>query len=214
MLLAAFVRLAALPLTQSGELDRGALPRPIADRSPPSVEAPADFLELQLKLIWEALLDRRPIGMHDEFWDIGGHSRPPYASSPRSRSTGRAVPLTALFQAPTIAGLAGLLRAGWSPRWTSLTAMQPGGSKPPLFWVPPAGSTIMSFVDLARHIGQEQPFYAFQPRGLQAQQSPDTRVDEMARHYVNEMRLLQPAGPYLLGGKCFGGRVALRWPGS
>jgi thioesterase domain-containing protein len=68
--------------------------------------------------------------------------------------------------------------------------------------------TALSFVDLARHLGPDQPFYAFQPFGLDQDHEPHHSVEAMATAYLQELRLLQPEGPYLLGGRCFGSSVA------
>jgi len=211
MVPAGFMAVAELPLTPSGKVDRNALPAPRIERaSEHELAAPQDQLELQLKLIWEHVLGRTPVGVRDDFFELGGHSLLAVQLFAQiEERLGRRLPLAALFQAPTIEGLAKLLRQeGWTPAWSSLTAIQPGGSRQPLFWVPAAGVTALSFAHLARHLGPEQPVYAFQPLGLDGEQPPQSRVQEMAAHYAHEMRLLQPEGPYLLGGRCFGGTVA------
>ncbi|MBC8229645.1 amino acid adenylation domain-containing protein [bacterium] len=113
------------------------------------------------------------------------------------------------FQAPTVEQLASrLCQKGWSAPWSSLVPIQPGGSKPPLFCVPPSASTVLGFADLARHLSPEQPFYGLQPLGMDGEQTPHTRVEDMAAHYIKEIRTLQPEGPYFLVGRCFGCIVA------
>ena len=91
---------------------------------------------------------------------------------------------------------------------TSLVPLHPQGSKPPLFLVPPNGSTVLTFTELARHLGPDQPVYGLEPLGLDGRHAPHNRVEEMAAHYLRELRTVQPRGPYLLGGRCFGGIVA------
>ncbi|GAB4152428.1 MAG: hypothetical protein Fur0021_17200 [Candidatus Promineifilaceae bacterium] len=91
---------------------------------------------------------------------------------------------------------------------TSLTPLQPKGDKPPLFLVPPNGSTILTFTELARRLGPDQPVYGLEPLGLDGRHPPQNRVEEMAAHYIRELQTVQPHGPYLLGGRCFGGIVA------
>jgi len=92
--------------------------------------------------------------------------------------------------------------------WTSLVPIQANGSKPPLFCVPPAGNTALSFVNLARHLGMDQPVYGLQPLGFEEGQVPHNRVEDMAAYYIKEIRSFQPEGPYYLGGTCFGAFVA------
>jgi thioesterase domain-containing protein len=90
--------------------------------------------------------------------------------------------------------------------WTSLVAIQPGGSRRPLFCVSPGA--VFFLADLARHLGPDQPFYGLQAQGLHGDRPPLTRIEDIATHYVNEIRSLQPDGPYFLAGRCFGGAVA------
>ena len=66
---------------------------------------------------------------------------------------------------------------------------------------------LWGYANLAKHLGSEQPLFAFNSRGMQNLRE-FSRIEEMAAHYVNELRAVQPTGPYLLGGYCFGGEVA------
>ncbi|OAD20369.1 thioesterase, partial [Candidatus Thiomargarita nelsonii] len=121
---------------------------------------------------------------------------------------GRNIPLTVLFQAPTIEQLTKIIRQkGWSAPWSSLVPIQADGSKPPFFCVPAAASTALSFEKLARHLGTDQPVYGLQPLGFEEGQVPHNRVEDMAAYYLKEIRALQPEGPYYLGGMCFGAFV-------
>ena len=122
---------------------------------------------------------------------------------------GKSLPITVLFQAPTIEKLAQLLRqSGWSPTWSSLVACRQPGSSPPFFCVHGIGGLVIGFRDLARHLGPDQPMYGFQAQGTDGKHPILTRVEEMAAHYLQELRTVQPHGPYYLGGLSFGGWVA------
>jgi thioesterase domain-containing protein len=66
----------------------------------------------------------------------------------------------------------------------------------------------LSYYELAYLWGFDQPFYGLQPLGLDGEQSPFTRIEEMAAHYIEALRQVQPSGPYFLGGWSFGGLVA------
>ena len=83
-----------------------------------------------------------------------------------------------------------------------------GSSRPPFFCVHPAGGDVLCFFPLARHVGADQPFYGFQARGLEDDGVPFATMEEMGAHYVSEIRRVQPAGPYRLGGWSFGGLAA------
>ncbi len=176
-----------------------------------TIVAPRDRLELQLKQIWEKVLNIQPIDIKDNFFALGGHSMLAVRLFAEIEATfGKKLPLATLFQASTIEQLASLLRQKeWSASWASLVPIQPSGSKPPLFCVHGAGGNVLVFRDLARHLGEDRPFYGLQSRGLNGQESPLTTVEEMARCYLEEIKTIQPTGPYLLAGYCLGSKVAL-----
>ncbi|MEG3960427.1 thioesterase domain-containing protein, partial [Microcoleus sp. herbarium2] len=207
-----FVLLEVLPLTPNGKVDRRALPAP--DTSCLSLKAsfvsPRDTLELQLVQIWEEVLDVRPVGVRDNFFDLGGHSLLAITLMARiQQKFGKNLALAALLQGPTIENLASSLRQETdSPSWSTLIAIQPDGPKRPLFCVHPGGGTVLAYIDLARHLGSEQPFYGLESLGLYEEQKSYARVEDMAAHYIEAMQAVQPQGPYLLAGWCFGGLVA------
>jgi amino acid adenylation domain-containing protein len=205
-----FVVMDALPLTPNGKINRKALPAPSAPVESPTAAAPRDALENQLVRIWEDILGVRPIGLSDNFFDLGGHSLTAVRLfSEVRKQTGRDLPLGTLFQAPTIGGLAEILRKdGWSPGWSSLVSIQPAGSRPTFFCVHGGGGNVLLFRELARHLGSDYPFYGLQSRGLDGKSKYLTTVHEMASVYLQEIRKLQPEGPYYLGGFCMGGLVA------
>lgn len=214
MVPATFAWLPALPLTPNGKVDRRALPAPDTAAEPlagDETDEPQDGAELQLTHIWEEVLGRHPIGATTDFFDLGGHSLSAVRLFARiEEAFGQRLPLATLFQAPTIRELAAILRQqGWEAPWSSLVPLHPHGTRPPFFCVHAVGGNVLNYRDLARHIAPDQPLYAFQARGLDGRQPLAATVEAMAAHYVEEMRALQPTGPYYLGGQCFGGMVAL-----
>jgi thioesterase domain-containing protein len=90
-----------------------------------------------------------------------------------------------------------------------LIAIQPEGTKRPLFCVPGAGGNVLYYHQLAHHLGKEQPFYGLQAVGLDGESAPDTGVEEMAARYIQEIQSVQKQGPYLLAGHSFGANMAL-----
>ena len=212
MIPSAFVSVESLPLTPNGKVDRNALPAPDYTRleQQEALVAPRDGLELQLRQIWEQVLGVRPIGIRDNFFDLGGHSLLAVRLFAQvEKVTGKRLPVAALFHAPTIEQQARLMsRQEWSAQWKSLVAIQPAGSKPPFFCVHAHDGGVLFWRDLARHLGSDQPFYALQAQGLDGRQPPHDRIDEMAAHYIKEIRALQPEGPYFIGGHCIGGLIA------
>lgn len=207
-----FATIDSLPLTPNGKVDRHALPELDKVRQEPekTFMSPRNELELQLTKIWEKVLGIKHIGVRDNFFDMGGHSLLAVRLfSQIEKTTGRNLPLITLFQATTVELLSKVLREeGWSPSWSSLVPIQTGGSKPPFFCVPGPAGYVLCFADFARYLGSEQPFYGLQPKGLDGEEVPYTCIEKMAEHYINEIRIIQPEGPYFLGGNCFGGIVA------
>jgi len=160
--------------------------------------------------MWEKVLGVRPVGVTDNFFDLGGNSLLAVRLFVQIEKTfEKNLPLATLFQAPTVEQLAPIVREQESSApWSSLVAVQPGGAKPPFFGVHGALANVLMYRDLSRHLGPEQPVYGLQARGLDGKQEPHARVEEMAAHYITEMRTVQPEGPYYLGGVSFGGLVA------
>jgi aspartate racemase len=201
-----------LPLNPNGKVDRSKLPPPEAA---PSVTAsaaapPQDELELRLTWLWGKALGVNSIGVQDNFFDLGGHSLLAVRLFTEMEKTfGVRLPLATLFQAPTVTQLAELLRQrGWQPTWKSLVALRPNGTRPPFFCVHAVGGNVLEYHDLARHLPADQPFYGLQSLGLDGQSEPLTSIAAMAAAYIAELRQIQPAGPYYLGGRSFGGTVA------
>ncbi|MCI5144115.1 MAG: aminotransferase class V-fold PLP-dependent enzyme [Candidatus Electrothrix sp. AR3] len=212
MLPTSFTVLDSLPLTPNGKTDRKALPEPeqTTRESDKKCVAPRDMLEQQLIIMWEQVLKIHPVGVHDNFFDLGGNSLLAVALFAKiTKKFSKQLPVTVLLQAPTVAQLAGVLRQdGWVPPRTILVPLQAGGSKAPLFYVPPAASTALHGVPYIRYLGKGQPVYGIHPLGFEAGEVSPRRIEEMAAYYVDELRSFQPEGPYYLSGACFGTRVA------
>ena len=208
-----YVMLEKLPQLYNGKVDRRALPQP--ERVRPNLTTPyappATPLETRLADIWAEVLDLDLVGVADRFTDLGGHSLAAVRLlAALDELTGRELPFSVLLEAGTVRELAAELENdGWTPAWRSLVQVQAGDGRLPLYLVPAAASTSLGLAPLAAALGPEQGVYGFDPLGLDGRSAPHDSVEEMAAHYIREMRLLQPEGPYLLGGRCFGAHVAL-----
>jgi amino acid adenylation domain-containing protein len=212
MLPAAFVPLAALPLTASGKVDRGALPAPEQER--PSIRteylAPRNAVEQSLSEMWSKVLGIDSIGIDDDFFELGGQSLQVIQVVFRIRSRlGRDLPLSSLQRASTIRALAELLGQGAAPsHFNPLVCLQPAGERRPFFCIHGAGGQVLRYIPLARALGTGRPFWALQAPGLGPGEKPFTTVEEMAACYLDAIREVQRTGPYLLGGYSLGGLIA------
>lgn len=212
MVPAVLAPVAAIPLNANGKVDVAALPAaettPSADRPP--IVAPRDPVEAKLAAIWEKTLGLAPVGVHDSFFQLGGHSMAGVRLFARiEKEFGQRLPLATLFECPTLEQLAGRLRdPERGVTVSSLVALQPRGTKPVMFFVHGAGGgNLWTYTNLLPHLGPDQPVYALESRGMRG--LPEfTRIEEMATHYLREIRTVQPHGPYYLSGYCFGGNVA------
>jgi thioesterase domain-containing protein len=208
---AVFVFMDALPLTSNGKVDRRALPAPQpAAAAGGAAQGPRDGFERQLLSIWERVLGLSGLRVTDNFFEVGGHSLLAVRLfSEIEKAWGRNLPLATLFEAPTVDQLASVLRqTGWIEPWVPLVALQPEGRKPPLFLVHAVGGNLLTYHSLARRLAPEQPVYGLQAVGLDGSRTPYTRIEDMAAHYLNDIRTVQPRGPYHVGGASFGGVVA------
>ncbi len=205
------LRLAALPLSPNGKIDRKQLPSPedvLTDRD--SVVIADNKIEAKLVEVWEAALHLHPISVTDNFFELGGHSLLAVRIFAEIEANfGKRLPLVTLFQSPTIRQLAVFLQVpGEQSLWSALVPLQPNGSNPPFFCVHAVGGNVLEYYELAQQMPSDQPFYGLQSVGLDGKRQPLTSIEEMAAQYIKELRQLQPQGPYHLGGRSFGGVVA------
>ena len=206
MIPSAFVILDSFPRLPNGKLDREALPVPtqVRPQLSRSVVLPRTATEWKLARIWEAVLTIVGIGITDNFFDLGGNSLTGLYMLAKVRDVfGKHLPATAVLQAQTIEEMAKLLQEETISQ-SALIPLQPHGSKPPFFWI--HGDNSDAF--LPRYLGPDQPLYALVHQSQDGNPARFTTVEEIARHYLEEIRTVQPSGPYLIGGFCFGALVA------
>ena len=211
MVPSSFVLVDELPLTIQGKLDRAALPPPPTERlsfSMPPRE-PQTQTQRVLVEIWEELLEISPIGIDDDFFDLGGHSMLAVRMVAQVRQRlGRTLPLAALFGKPTIAQLAKLLDKPASSRTTALVPLTLSGSEQPLFCIHPAGGTVFCYQELANCFANRRPVFGLQARGVDGLEKPHATLREMAAHYAAAIRAALRQGPVHLVGWSLGGNIA------
>jgi surfactin family lipopeptide synthetase A len=223
MLPSAFVCLEALPLTPNGKVDRRALPAPELTKrtAEETFVVPTLQVHYQLISIWEELLDVRPIGIKDDFFDLGGHSFLAARMIHRIEQVfGKKIPFVTLFAEPTIEHLANALVGEEdvgsrvplgeedSGSRVPVVAVQAGGSKTPFFFLHGQyESDTFYCYPLARSLGSDQPFYALERYSFDGLAVPPS-LEAMATAHLKALRAIQPEGPYLLGGWCNGGLIS------
>ncbi|MDB9511762.1 amino acid adenylation domain-containing protein [Kamptonema animale CS-326] len=209
MVPAAFIVLDALPLNLNQKVDRQALPALNFDSGNKYI-APRNELEIQLAKIWEEVLGIEPIGIKDNFFELGGHSLVAVNLLAKIENIfGKNLPLSILFQQQTIEEFAHIFsQPEWTPSWSSLVPIQTKGSQTPLFLIHAVGGNLLDYQKLIYHLGQDRPIFGLQSIGLDGKQEPLATVEAMALHYINEIKSIQPHGPYLFFGYSLGGIIA------
>lgn len=193
----------AIPRRADGTANFSAMPRPGAARlsaAPTDGEPARDELEKKLVKIWEDTLGVQGIGIRTSFFSLGGYSLTIVRLFARiNKAFGMSLPITTIFNAPTIEQMAGLMRG--SIAYSPLVPIQPKGSLPPLFLI----HSYLIYEGMRSVLGDQRPLY-----GLRELEGDDyLSIEERAATYVREMRSVQPSGPYFLGAWCAAGPLAV-----
>ena len=205
----------AIPKSATGKPQRDELIKQI-DAQAIVFEQAASPTEKKLAEIWKRVLNLEEAGVHDNFFGLGGDS---FALTLMLTEVEMEFGLDAghfdqseFFATPEIAILARAIedagpeansRNGKSP----LVALQPNGSKIPFFCIPGADENPYYFRHLAKALGDDQPFYIVRdPRPVEGRGL--YTIEEAAARYVEAIRSMQPEGPYIVGGHCYGGSAA------
>ena len=209
-----------LPRTPTGKIDRRSLPE-ATGQSAAAYAPPRTPTEAALAGVWERVLGVERVGIHDNFFDVGGHSLlVARAMAALPEALGVELPLRALFLAPTVARLAESVDAmlDGSPvdrlpeDRATLVPLQETGSKAPVFLVPGGGGdafNLFRFAKLFREIDGDRPAWGFLERGENLGQEADGDwVAAKARAYAEEIRTRWPTGACVLAGACAGGLLA------
>jgi len=198
----------ALPLTPNGKLDRKALPAPDITRAASRVSRTAQ--EEFIATLFAEELAIEQVGIDESFFELGGHSLL------ASRLIGRVraaldveLPIRALYEYPTVAGLAGYIQRSFEARpFHTMLTLRKHGKQSPLFCLPPAGSLPWCYAGLVSHIPADCPVYGLYAPDLDGSEAGPVSVADDARFYLEEIRKIQPHGPYRLLGWSVGGIVA------
>ncbi len=204
------VIVAEIPKGPTGKLQRIGLAEKLAAKLQADYTAPRNALEETLAGIWGKILGVEHLGIHDNFFALGGDSlRAASVLLEMNKYFSRELHPSILFHSPTIEQLSGHLRAAAADSSSHLMPIQPRGTRPPLFLVPGHKGDVFTFVQLTRHLPPDQPVHVFRfpEAARQDDKVADAMLKEMAALYVGELRALQPEGPYHLGGFCFGAQV-------
>lgn len=173
---------------------------------------PSTPTQEKLAGLWASVLGIGGFGVHDSFFDLGGHSQLVVRMMTELRAAfGVDLPLGAVFDAPTIAGLAERIDQTGEGEGveapSALVPLQPRGERPPLFVPHPINGQVLCYMPLAGELWPEQPLYGLQAAD-DAEEPAPVRIEALAAKYLAAVRAHQPEGPYQLGGWSMGGLIA------
>jgi acyl carrier protein len=207
-----FVFLEQLPLTSNGKVDPGQLPEPDWNEPAPGqgYEKPRNPVELQLVEIWQELLDLKRVGIHDNFFALGGNSLLALQMFERIETKLHVkLPLQSLLTSPTLAEIGSLVsQSVGAPAHMTIAALRKGDDTPAIFMIPGGARTGISLVDLADRLKPGPSIYALEYPGMDGHLEPMDDIHSLASFFIKEMRSVQPTGPYHLVGPCLGGVIA------
>ena len=204
------IRLDEFPLTPNGKIDRQALPHPNHE-SHSLYEAPRNTIEQQLIEIWSLIVECEKISIHDNFFDLGGHSILAIKLlNEIQKNFNQELSLTSLFQNPTIAQLAQQLsQFEVQPSISDLLVLQASGQKTPIFCVAGANGHAFYFRDFAMNFADEHPVYGLETPGRDGSHPLPISVEDHASSLIETLQQKQPKGPYILTGYSSGCSVTL-----
>jgi len=205
------VILDVIPKGATGKVQRIGLAERLASNLTANYVSPKNGFEEALVEIWAGALKLERVGIQDNFFALGGDSLSAVSVTlSLEKLVGKELHASIIFRAPTIEELSEFLGSDMLDNDSCLVPMQPNGIKRPLFLVPGHGGDVFAYVGLMRHLDPEQPVYVFRfPEPARKDNDVANRmIKDMATRYIREMRTIQPKGPYLLCGFCYGGELA------
>ncbi|UJP09522.1 amino acid adenylation domain-containing protein [Microbacterium sp. KUDC0406] len=171
-------------------------------------------VEQQLATIWLSVLGTAPLAEGRRGADLTDDQVNMLLLRVRERFGVAAEGLSAVAfrEDPTVQGLASALRNALNPPQALLVPLQPKGDRPPLFLIHAGGGYVFFYRALAARLGPDQPVHAIRAATRRDSRvhrfDRTTSIEELATRYIDEIKTVQPVGPYRLGGACFGGVVA------
>ncbi|BBM81666.1 non-ribosomal peptide synthetase [Candidatus Uabimicrobium amorphum] len=205
-----YVFVDSFPLSANGKVDKSQLPKPTFQSSQ-QISLPTTLVEKEIAKIWQEVLKINDIHLNSHFFDLGGHS---ITAIKVFRSIEEklevSLPVATLFQHPTLRELSIVVaeKQPQKPEFECLVPIQIGQSSKNFFMVHTVHGYVLEFYKVAEKLGDDFNVYGLEAVGVHGNKPPLTSIEEMAKKYIDEIRIVQPEGPYYLSGRCIGGIIA------
>jgi len=202
-----------IPLTSNGKVDKKNLMNTAKEKLIQSTNEsakPTNETEEFVLNLWKKVLSVESMGIDDDFFDLGGHSLKAVQLMAEIKKLKEInIPLASLIQNSTVRTFAPLLTSDKKNSfWQCLVPIRQKGTKTPLFLIHGAGLNVLLYQSLTHHLKDDRPIYAFQAKGLDGSRELSNSIEEMADDYIEEIKKIQPNGPYMLLGFSLGGFIA------
>ncbi|MFC9964186.1 amino acid adenylation domain-containing protein [Nocardia ignorata] len=204
-----------VPLTDSGKLDRKHLPEPVFDVG--EFREPESWLEGEVARVYEHVLGMARVGADDDFYALGGNSlKSVQVVSELRKELDYEVPVSWILSDPRPTDLAKRIETGMrtghtteptTPGFDVVLPIRTTGTQSPLFCVHPASGLAWCYRPLGEYLTEDRPIYGIQAPQLSGEPGSAT-IEDTARRYLDEIRAIQPHGPYHLLGWSLGGQIA------
>ncbi|WP_442941858.1 amino acid adenylation domain-containing protein [Nocardia sp. NBC_00416] len=207
----------AVPLTASGKLDRTRLPEPAIAVG--EYREPSSWLETEVARAFERVLGVERVGADDDFYALGGNSlRSVQVVSALKKELDYEVPVSWMLSDPRPADLAKRIESGMRSGHTEteqstfgfdvVLPIRTSGQLPPLFCIHPASGLAWCYRPLDEYLSGDRPIYGIQAPQISGDGPVPASIEETARRYFDEIRTVQPHGPYHILGWSLGGQIA------
>lgn len=173
--------------------------------------APRNEAELKLVGIWESLLNFQPIGVNEDFFELGGTSITAIRlfTEIEKQFQKKLQPISLLSHRNVESLAKFIAQESGDAKFSSLVPLRASGSKTPVFCLHAGGGHVFFYKDLAKYLGPDQPVYALQRLGVDDVTQAAQDIESSAAHYLAEIRKVQPNGSYSLLAYCFS--IAICW---
>ena len=219
MVPATIIQVDEFPLLPNGKVDKVSLlqVKPKEKQRVTIVEQPSSELEKKMTNIWKEVLDLPAVGLHENFFDIGGDSILSIQVISKAKAANLKLSPNQLFENQTISELTRHIQSIEiketkvidKAEFKHLVPIRPNGAKPPLFCLHSGGTHFFYYNQFANHLKEDRPIYALQASGHEDELVLHRSVNEMAVSFVREIKKVQPHGPYHFIAYCYNTAIGM-----